>query len=242
MSWKSVVWAWALVPALAGCGALRPGHTAEVGAGASPAPVRAQARDGHRRDAQAAWRAVRDRYPAQPFTDEFRDGFLDGYAEYLARTAPAGGDPGGRDYHIGFRYAAEVAVASGRQPASAAPPQGAPAAGKPAPERAPLAAAPEESDKFAAPLPKPELPVIKPFNPPLPDAPGQKLGPLPVPPSADRLPAPNPPLSVPLPPPAVRPLEPAPAGPSGSLPAPTILDDLPVIPPVIPGPLAGPPK
>jgi hypothetical protein len=44
------------------------------------------------------------------------------------------------------------------------------------------------------PLPKPEVPVIPPFNPKLP---GDKFAPLPVPPNPDLLPIPNPPLPVP---------------------------------------------
>lgn len=133
MGWKRVAWAGCLVPAVGGC---------SVGAHAvhdAAAETRA-ARGGRgadraiRQAAREAWREVADQHARQAFTAEFRDGFLDGYADYLDR----GGDgqppaapparyahnpkylsPEGhalvRHYFLGFRYGAEVAVASGRR-------------------------------------------------------------------------------------------------------------------------------
>ncbi len=152
-----------------------------------------------------------------------------------------------RDYYAGFRYGSEVAVASGRQsallgagPAPMVP--FAPSTTRPAtsdtgsganrfgpkpvgsePQKPPL----DEPTRSVPPLPKPELPVIKPFNPVLPN--DTKFTPPPVSPGSDQVPVPYPPL-----PTAVPTLPPDP------VPAPSLVPQAPVIPfrfpppPVIP--------
>lgn len=111
------------------------------------------------------------------------------------------------------------------------------------PPRAP--GPPDGAGPPVPPLPKPEVPVIKPFNPAPPDDLGTKFGPVPVPPDPDRLPAPNPPLPVPLPTPLPVPADPIRA--PGAAPL-SVLSDVPVIPfrfpapPVIPAGAAVPRK
>ena len=88
-----------------------------------------------RKEARAAWQTVRHQFPQRTFTGEFRDGFLDGYVDYLDRTGAAQPPavppikshvcdkkyftPEGqclvRDYYLGFKYGADVAVASGHR-------------------------------------------------------------------------------------------------------------------------------
>ncbi|AWM40654.1 hypothetical protein GobsT_08190 [Gemmata obscuriglobus] len=218
-----VVWAVCLVPVLTGCGALR--HDA--------APRSLFARDA-RREARTAWATVRDRHPDRVFSDEFRDGFIDGYAERRAHgpTPPApGADVSAREYQLGYRYATETAVA----PEPAAPRSA-------VPQNRPPVSAPAEPAPVAL-LPKPELPVIKPFDPPRPSDSGAKFAPLPVPdslptpvpalPSTLPVPAPDLQLPVPLPGPPLPSVPPLPSG------TPTILDDippLPFVPPAVPRP------
>jgi len=105
-------------------------HLAEHGVAHSEREV---TREIHRK-ARAAWQAVRCEFPRKVFSAEFRDGFIDGYSDYLDR----GGDgqppaapplrytqnkkyftPEGhalmRDYLLGFQYGTEVAVATGQR-------------------------------------------------------------------------------------------------------------------------------
>lgn len=131
MRWTRIAWAGCAVPLLGGClGIYHPhhDHLAESGVTHSQAEV---SREIHRR-AREAWQTVRCEYPRKMFTAEFRDGFLDGYSDYLDR----GGDaqppavpplrytqnrkyftPEGhalvRDYFLGFQYGTDVAVATG---------------------------------------------------------------------------------------------------------------------------------
>lgn len=278
MGWKSVAWASCLVPVLAGCGSLR--HTV------APEHDRSETRRGiardQRRDARDAWQAVRTGHTGRAFSDEFRDGFHDGYADYLDRgdgahppavppdryarepyTAPDGQSLV-RDYYLGFDYGKGVAVASGRRAAGAgessyagspapvipylpAPPTpgpaplprpvnsdsasgmnkfGAPNTAKPADPLPRLPGLPD-AGQSVSPLPKPEVPVIKPFDPPLPGDLGTKFGPLSVPPEPDRLPVPNPPLPIQVPTPL--PVPPDPISPLGVVPL-SALSDVPVIP------------
>jgi hypothetical protein len=100
----------------------------------------------------------------------------------------------------------------------------------------------EENGQAVPRLPKPELPVIKPFNPDLTG--GGKFAPLPVPPDPDLLPVPNPPLPMteprlrPLPVPADGPgvtIPPAPGSPAVPVPVmkfvlPPPLDAVPTLP------------
>jgi hypothetical protein len=86
-----------------------------------------------RAEARAAWREVCNQYPGRAFSDEFVDGFEEGYADYLengrAAQPPAVPPPRYRrsryltpegharirDYFAGFKYGADVAVATGRR-------------------------------------------------------------------------------------------------------------------------------
>ncbi len=84
------------------------------------------------RDARCAWREVRGQFPRRMFSEEFRDGFLDGYTDYLDRGGNASPPlvppvkytrdkkyytPEGqallKDYFLGFKYGTDVAVATG---------------------------------------------------------------------------------------------------------------------------------
>ena len=138
------------------------------------------------------------------------------YERYKNYLGPAG-HALVRDYYLGFQYGGEVAGATGRQsgePATrpAAKPSAAPAPSdtlppRPLPETGkfgeprkrsddpPLLLPPGRDGKGRAipPLPKPGVPVVKPFNP---DLTGAKLAPIPVPSDPERLPVPNPPLPV----------------------------------------------
>ena len=233
MGWKSVAWASCLVPVLAGCGAVH-----NLTTGTRSAPTRSAFEYDPRTGAGTAWAAVRARHPQRAFSDEFRDGFQAGYVDHLDRGGDARppavppadyahykkyqtleGDGLVRDYYLGFQYGIDVAASGGRRAGSgAARPPVMPAPGRPPAD--PLS---------VPPLPKPELPVIEPFNPDLPG--GGKFAPLPVPSGADLLPVPDPPLPgpVPLPVPAFKvPLHTPPT--PAYVPAPPFLEQLPVIP------------
>src|SRR4051812_48274557 len=133
MRWKRVACLGCLAPVCGGCLPALHGARDSV---AEKLVAPAESAIGHRIHSRArqAWRAVRDQYPRKLFTAEFRDGFLDGYADYLDR----GGDaqppavpparyttnqkyftPEGhaliRDYFLGFQYGTEVAVATGQR-------------------------------------------------------------------------------------------------------------------------------
>ena len=87
-----------------------------------------------RSDARAAWQEVRCEFPRRLFSSEFRDGFLDGYCDYLDRGGNAQPPavpplkytrhkkyftPEGhaliKDYYLGFQYGVDVAVATGQR-------------------------------------------------------------------------------------------------------------------------------
>lgn len=89
---------------------------------------------GTRSDAKAAWQQVREQFPRRMFTADFRDGFVDGYSDYLAHGGSAQPPavpplkytrnkkyytPEGhcliRDYYLGFKYGVDVAVATGQR-------------------------------------------------------------------------------------------------------------------------------
>ena len=233
MGWKSVAWASCLVPVLAGCGAVH-----NLTTGTRSAPTRSAFEYDPRTGAGTAWAAVQAQHPQRAFSDEFRDGFRAGFADYRDRGAearPPAVPPADyahykkcqtperdglvRDYYLGFQYGIDVAASGGRQAGSgAARPPVMPAPGKPPAD--PLS---------VPPLPKPELPVIEPFNPDLPG--GGKFAPLPVPSGADLLPVPDPPLPVPVPLPVPAFKVPLPAAPTPAyVPAPPFLEQLPVIP------------
>ncbi|QJW96604.1 hypothetical protein [Frigoriglobus tundricola] len=154
----SVVCAGCLLPVLTGCGSLRhlTGTDTATGPTANaPAPA---PRPEVNPIANTAWDTFHERQP-QPSSNEFHEGFLAGYTDYLNRgpaalppTPPSsytaskkppapGSDDLVSDYHHGFRYgvyAAMVGKRSGDSVASASPAKAAPAAsaGKPGPDSA----------------------------------------------------------------------------------------------------------
>jgi hypothetical protein len=191
-----------------------------------------------RAEAQAAWGEVCRQYPGQPFTAEFRDGFTEGYVDYLEHGGlvqpPAAPPPRYRrndylspeghalikDYFAGFQYGAEVALATGRREFLTIP--------------------------ILLPNPKPEQPLdIR-----IPAPPGvEPVGPV------EPAPAPKPsPVGPPAPAPAAAPTAPLPTTPPGQplpVPMPTVPPGLgnPVppkgegaIPPKPDGPPSDPPK
>ena len=87
-----------------------------------------------RKDDRCVWREVRADYPRHAFTAEFRDGFLDGYVDYLDRGgngSPPAVPPSKytrqkkyfteegqcllKDYLLGFQYGQEIAIATGKR-------------------------------------------------------------------------------------------------------------------------------
>ena len=133
MRWKRVAWAGCLAPLFGGCLSVYHPHHDAVAEGIVAQSERGIALE-IRKKASVAWIAVRCEFPRKVFTPEFRDGFLDGYTDYLDR----GGDaqppavpprrytqnkkyftPEGhllvRDYFLGFKYGADVAVATGQR-------------------------------------------------------------------------------------------------------------------------------
>jgi hypothetical protein len=266
MGWKSVAWAACLLPVLAGCGSVH-----KLTTGTRPAPSRSASEH----DPRAAWATVREQHPQRAFSEEFHDGFLAGYADYLDRgtaaqppaVPPANytrykkyltpeGDGLVRDYYLGFQYGIDAAIAGKRWTSSNVPVPlpnaslsvaevparaGAPhpvlsgykygdpkvkSTDHPTPGSPTLAGL--NGTARSGPLPKPELPIIPPFNPDRPG--GGKFAPLPVPSDPDRLPVPYPPLPLP----AMKVNLPAssdaaPAPPAGTS-VPAILGDIPVIP------------
>lgn len=262
MRW-TVAWVSCFLPVLAGCNTARHAvqYVAQTVAPDTGLPsARRAGEDDLRRDAQTVWESVRSQHPKRALSDEFRDGFVDGYADFLARggsaVAPAvppvpyerykkyfGADGHSlvRDYYLGFQYGIDVAGA-GHRPGEPAPRAGTPPA--PTGSRPPDALTPHpqpNTGKFGepkkssddplpgtrdgmgrtiSPLPKPEVPIIQPFNP---DLRGVKIGASSVLPEPERLPAPFPPLPI---------SEPV-AVPAAAPPSPrtlTVLDDIPVIP------------
>lgn len=132
MRWKRVAWAGCLAPVLGGCHTAFPAH-ALVGDAPAAHTEAAIERQIHQH-AREAWRAVRAEYPRKAFSPEFRDGFLDGYSDYLDRGGDASPpavppprytdnpkyfSPEGhvliRDYFLGFKYGADVAAATGQR-------------------------------------------------------------------------------------------------------------------------------
>ena len=134
MRWTRVAWTVWLAPIfLGGCHTVyhpHHDHLAELGVAHSEQEIARVIQ----RKAREAWHIVRCEFPRRIFTPEFRDGFIDGYSDYLDR----GGDaqppavpplrytqnkkyftPEGhvliRDYFLGFKYGTEVAVATGQR-------------------------------------------------------------------------------------------------------------------------------
>jgi hypothetical protein len=87
-----------------------------------------------RKEAKVAFAEVKRQYPHRCFGDDFRDGFIDGYADYLDKGGRAEmpampplkyrrakylnpeGHAETRDWFLGFKYGMDVAVATGCRP------------------------------------------------------------------------------------------------------------------------------
>jgi hypothetical protein len=203
-----------------------------------------------RAEAQAAFGEVCRQYPGQPFTEEFRDGFTEGYVDYLEHGGlvqpPAAPPPRYRrndylspeghalikDYFAGFQYGAEVALATGRREFLTIPillPN-------PKPEQpldiripAPPGVAPVGP---VEPAPAPTGPVLPPAAAPVVPPPGPPPAPVPgVPPGLGN---PVPPKSDGAIPP--KPDVPQPDPPKGDRPKPVSVRVEPYAPPVAPPP------
>lgn len=171
-----------------------------------------------RTDAERLWQTIAAEYPRRTFSREFRDGFVDGYADYLDSGGTAGpplvppvryrrskyfcpeGQALVRDYFAGFKYGTEVACATGQRQFLTVP--------------------------VLLPVEKPDPPLsisvsesTKPTMPPPPPLPSEE--------GAETIPPPGIPLDAPMPVPAVPPVPdagprndmpkatpPAPAGPA----------------------------
>lgn len=250
MRWKRVVWAGWLAPALGGCHTPGVPGGPELPSGALVGHTQAAIEHRIRGDAREAWKAVRAEYPRRCFSAEFRDGFLDGYADHLDR----GGDgtppptpplrytrharyftPEGhvllKDYFLGFKYGADVAAATGQRQFLTVPvlvPDGVPA---PAP--VPVAEVVTPPAPTPAPAPAP-LPQAVPPPRPVPLPPPAPKSDRPVVPPLSKFPdTAAPAVTVPVSVPAVRLPEPPAAVPSlpAHVPTPPVTDELPVFRP-----------
>jgi hypothetical protein len=212
MRWKRVAWLGCLAPVCGGCfPALHGAHALVAENAVASTEAGIERRISHH--ARQAWRAVRDQYPRKAFTPEFRDGFLDGYADYLDR----GGDaqppaapparyttnkkyftPEGhaliRDYFLGFQYGTEVAVATGQRQFLTVPvlvPDGDPIlAGPPAEALAPTIppAAVMPAPPVPLPLPRPAPTSDSPLVPRVPALPPAGPAVPPLPPQSSGIP------------------------------------------------------
>ncbi|MFO0805903.1 MAG: hypothetical protein U0791_22595 [Gemmataceae bacterium] len=122
-----------MAPVFGGCLTAYQPHRDHIAEHAVNKSEREVTREIHRK-ARDAWQSVRSEFPRKVFSAEFRDGFIDGYSDFLDR----GGDgqppaapplrytqnkkyftPEGhalmRDYLLGFQYGTEVAVATGQR-------------------------------------------------------------------------------------------------------------------------------
>ena len=237
MRWKRYVWAGSLAPLLGGCLTAYHPHRDHLAEHAVARSERDVTREIHRK-AREAWQAVRCEFPRKVFTPEFRDGFIDGYSDYLDR----GGDgqppaapplrytqnqkyftPEGhalmRDFLLGFQYGTEVAVATGQRQYLTVPvliPDGA-----------------AHSANIADPLPSSgttgsDAP-LKPMPPPTPLPAPRVMGKLPAPRPAVKDPAPRS-VSVPSNEPEMSKF--GPMAPPGSLVPPLPEKGLPMVPPL----------
>jgi hypothetical protein len=132
MRWKSVALAGAAWPAFAGCSTI---HNA-CNFVKDPHSVCAQCEIEHelRKQARDTWQQVQCDYPRRDFSPEFRDGFLDGFVDYIDRggngSLPAvppakytrhkkyfteDGQCRVKDYFLGFKYGQEIAIATGKR-------------------------------------------------------------------------------------------------------------------------------
>lgn len=260
MRWRSVTLAAALVPAAAGCNLA---YYATRNIVNEPHVVCSLVGIEHelRKQAKATWREVREQYPRRSFTAEFRDGFLDGYVDYLDR----GGNGSSvavppprytrnkkyytvegqcllKHYLLGFQYGQEVAIATGQRPLLTVPvllpeePQG------PPPFRVdphgtatpPLMLTPTEPPG-TAPAPQARTPAAPPTPRPLPPSTAAPPPKFDLPGDPNRLPVPNPPLATAATPAGLEVVVPAvPAAPAIKLPPPP--PEVPTLPDYIPTP------
>jgi len=256
MRWKSVVLAGVLSPAVAGCTLAN--NTARNVIN-EPHVVWSQHAIEHdlRRQARVAFQEVCGEYPDRAFSDPFREGFIDGYVDYLDRggngSMPAvppvrytrhpryyteEGQCLIKEWFLGFKYGQEVAIATGRRQYLTVPvllPE-------PPPQPPHFNVQPASGTPPMMPPPRPpggsdEPPVVAPVPPPpAPTAPkptGPAPGVLPTPRSLPR-PSSRPPAARPDPLPTLPPEQepdrlPAPAVP---LPVAGAGADLPAIPTV----------
>ena len=235
IAWKSLIWAGCLVPVLAGCSTFQ------------RATPQATNDEVLRREARAKWRQVRDQYPNHNLTNEFRDGFVNGYIDN-GNTEPSQfvppvqyardkkyftpkGQALIRDYFLGIKYGMDVAVTSGRRSNYTAPVQ-LPNDKRVAAVEPVGPAKPAAPQGFLASESKPDVPKAMSTEdaitlPPLPMSASAMTPPTrpPLPGIDDVLPLPVPPGTSALPPPP-EPLMPSPVL---TLPPP-LLNDLPPLP------------
>ncbi len=133
MCWKTVALAGAIVPTLGGCSILENTTRNAINEPHLVTSLLSLEYD-LRKQAKEAWQQVRAEYPRRAFTAEFRDGFLDGYVDYLDRggngSLPAvppakyirqkkyfteEGHCLLKDYFLGFKYGQEIAIATGKR-------------------------------------------------------------------------------------------------------------------------------
>jgi hypothetical protein len=133
MRWRSVAIAGALWPAAAGCNIA---HSAARNIINEPHVVWTQVAIKHdlRKEARAAWETSRFECPEHAESAAFRDGFIDGYVDYLDRGGNASlpavppakytrhkeyftenGQCLVKEYFLGFKLGQEVAIATGRR-------------------------------------------------------------------------------------------------------------------------------
>ena len=131
MRWKAAVIVGTLAP-LTGCNIFKP---AAHNLGNEPIQYFDELKVEHRlkKDAERIWCAIAQQYPDRTFSREFREGFEQGYFDYLDNGGKATPPlvpplkfrrskylcPSGhaliRDYFAGFKYGTEVACASGQR-------------------------------------------------------------------------------------------------------------------------------
>ena len=133
MRWSSLAIAAALGPAAAGCNIA---HNAARNIINEPHVVWTQHAIKHdlRQAAKAAWETSRDKCPEHADSAEFRDGFIDGYVDYLdrggngsIRAVPVAkytrhkkyftedGQCVAKEYLLGFKLGQDIAISSGQR-------------------------------------------------------------------------------------------------------------------------------
>ncbi len=168
MELKSVACVGCLLSVLTGCSSTR--HAApDWQPNAVPSEVSVKPLP----DGPATWRRICADYPDRAFSDKFRDGFLDGFGKIRNRQGQltakiplrsrhvAGHDPN-CDYCNGFRYGSDTATSGWRLPPPSTVPVSARMSDMPLPSGEKL-----DTSRAVPRLPKPEIPVIPAYDPPL---------------------------------------------------------------------------